>query len=224
MAATGEYASRYGKPGSAAYHAAWLRFRKHVGTMNRRPTVRPQPAVPSRDVIRVLNAALQRAMLIDEASMANAQLLDPQTQRLRTVAHSGFTTEFLRLFDLINETAGAPGSLLAAGTPVWVADTTRSPIFSRAGASRVMLGAGSRAVASIPVTTPNGRLIGRLSTHHTHPVIWTEQRKDELQSVANSTGRLLAYLMPTAPTSGGVVRLRARNGERHSAAVPVDVA
>ncbi len=42
---------------------------------------------PGRDVSRVLNAGLHRAMLIDEASMANAQLLDPHTQRRRIVAH-----------------------------------------------------------------------------------------------------------------------------------------
>jgi hypothetical protein len=206
MTATDEYASRYGEPGTTAYQAAWLRFRKHVGTITSPRTQRPEPPVLRRDVIRVLNAALRRAMLIDEAPMANAQLLDPQTQRLRTVAHFGFTIEFLELLDLINDIASAPGSAPAAGTAVWVADTTRSPIFSGAVASRVMFRGGSRAVASIPVTAPTGRLIGMLWTHHTQPVTWTDQRKAELQSVADSTGRLLAYLIPTAPENGGVVR------------------
>ena len=81
MAAIDEYPSRYGEPGTAAYQAAWLRLLKHVGRIGSPTTERPEPAVPSRDVSRVLNAGLRRAMLIDEASMANAQFLDPHTQR-----------------------------------------------------------------------------------------------------------------------------------------------
>jgi GAF domain-containing protein len=147
----------------------------------------------------VLNAAIQRAMLSDGASMANAQLLDPQRAGLQIVAHSGFTTEFLEFFALVDDTASACGSALPAGAPVWVTDTTRSPISAGTRAFEVMLEAGSRAVASMPVTSPAGRLIGMLSTHHTPPASWTDQRKQELQSLANSTGRLLDHFTPTMP-------------------------
>jgi RNA polymerase sigma-B factor len=158
----------------------------------------PEPPVVSRDVIRVLNAAIHRAALIDGASMANAQLLDPKGAGLRIVAHTGFATSFLDYFDVVNDTESACGSALAAGTPVWVSDTARSPIFAGTPALEVMLDAGSRAVASIPLISPHGRLIGMISTHHRRPATWTDHRIDGLQSLATSTGKLLDNLMPRA--------------------------
>jgi len=126
--------------------------------------------------MRVMNAAIERAMLIDGASMANAQLLDPHAKGLRIVAHSGFTREFLEFFELVEDTASACGSALAAGTAVWVADTTRSPIFAGTAAREVTLEAGSRAVASVPVTAPNGAVIGMISIHHRRPANWSDRQ------------------------------------------------
>jgi hypothetical protein len=42
-------------------------------------------------------AAIDRAMVIDGAAMANAQLLDPDSGGLRIVAHSGFKASLLDL-------------------------------------------------------------------------------------------------------------------------------
>src|SRR5262245_33534173 len=53
------------------------------------------PPAHGRDEIAVLNLAIERAMVIDGASMANAQMLDARRGGLRIVAHSGLPTEFL---------------------------------------------------------------------------------------------------------------------------------
>jgi GAF domain-containing protein len=211
MVAAQEYASRYGEPGTAAYRAARLRFHPQAHATQDLQREQRERRASTPDVIRVLNAAIERAMLIDGASMANAQLLDPQRPGLRIAAHSGFTTEFLEFFALVDDTASACGSALAGGTPVWVADTTRSPIFAGTPALEVMLEAGSRAVASVPVTSPTGRLIGMISTHHTRPTSWTDQLKQEMQSLADATGRLLDHFTPAMPEGRGDPQLQARS-------------
>lgn len=215
MVAAEEYASRHGEPGTAAYRAAWLRFHRGAATGDLREE-RPGPPAVSSAVVRVLKAAIERAMLIDGAQKANAQLLDPNSGGLRIVAHSGFKARFLDFFAVVEDTESACGSALAAGTPVWVPDTTRSPIFAGTPALEVMLDAGSRAVASVPVTSPNGRLMGMISTHHSRPVSWTDRHRNGLQSLANSTGRLLAYLMPTGSAGREDLHLQSRNGAQDS--------
>lgn len=216
MVAAKEYASRCGEPETTAYGAAWLRFHQRARATLDLQNEHREPPASNPDVIWVLNAAIQRAMLIDGASMANAQLLDPRQAGLRIVAHSGFTTEFLEFFALVDDTSSACGSALAARTPVWVTDTTRSPSFAATRALEVMLEAGSRAVASMPVAAPASRLIGMLSTHHTRPASWTDRRKQELQS-SNSTGRLLGHFTATMPEGRRDLQLHDRSGGQEPA-------
>ena len=108
-------------------------------------------------------------MLIDGAAMANAQLVDPGGRALRIVAHTGFPTKFLQFFDTVDDTSCACGSARATGRAVWVPDTTRSAIFADTPALDVMLDARCRAVASVPVFSPHGRLIAMISTHYNRP-------------------------------------------------------
>ena len=83
-------------------------------------------------------------MLIDGASMANAQIVDAPTCGLRIVAHSGFPPEFLDFLELVGHTSdSACGDALANARAVSVADTARSPIFAGSPALEVMLDAGS---------------------------------------------------------------------------------
>jgi GAF domain-containing protein len=59
----------------------------------------------------------------------------------------------------------------------------------------VLTDTGLRAVASLPVISPSGRLIGVISTHHTRPTAWTDERKLDLERLARSIGRLLHELV-----------------------------
>ena len=198
IAAAEEYALRRGPRQTPAYRAAWLEFRHRIRTIEDLRRWRHAHEQVNADAVRILNAAIERAMLIDGAPMANAQLLDPDGQALRIVAHSGLNIRFLRFFEIVDDTSSACGSALATGRAVWVADTTHSPIFADTPALDVMLDAEIRAVASVPVTSADGRLFGMISTHHIRPACWTPQRKLRLQGVARSAGRLLDYLAPAS--------------------------
>jgi len=151
------------------------------------------------EVTAICDAAVDSAIRVDRATMANAQLLDPQTRSLRIVAQHGFNRNFLEFFALVDaDEESACGTALNRGRPVWVPDITRSRIFAGTPALDVMLDAGSRAVASVPVTSPDGRLIGMISTHHARRPAWTHERKLRLERLAGSTGRLLHDLTTNA--------------------------
>jgi GAF domain-containing protein len=188
-----EYAEGHGEPGSSAYLAAWLRFRRQVRTAeDLRDWQGGGRAAVWPDRVAALKVAIARAVLIDGAPMANAQLVDPQTGGLRIVAHSGFPAAFLDFFALVDHTANAAcGSALASGAPVWVADVVRSPIFDGSPALDVMLDAGCRRVASVPVTSPRGDVIAMINTHHRRAGAWTPRQQVALELVSASTARLL---------------------------------
>ena len=150
------------------------------------------------DVVAICNAAIDTAMRIDRAAMANAQLLDPQTRSLRIIAQYGFKSSFLEFFELVDDEESACGAALNSGRSVWVPDTTASRIFAGTPALDVMLDAGSRAVASLPVMSPSGGLIAMISTHHNRHPAWTYEHKLKLEQLAGSTGRLLHDLTSNA--------------------------
>lgn len=150
----------------------------------------------SRDVVAIFDAAIETALQIDRADMGNAQLLDPQDRSLRIIAQRGFKRDFLQFFEIVDDEESACGAALNSGHPVWVPDTAGSEIFMGTPALDVMLDAGSRAVASLPVITPTGRLIAMISTHHNRRPARTNERKRKLEQLAHSTGRLIENLTP----------------------------
>jgi anti-anti-sigma factor len=153
---------------------------------------------PSRDVVAICNAAIDAAMRIDGASMANVQLFDPQTRSLRIIAQRGFKSDFLEFFEIVEDDESACGTALNRGRSVWVRSTATSTIFAGTPALDVMLDAGSRAVASVPVISPRGGLVAMISTHHKRRPAWTIEQKLKLEQLARSIGRLLHDLPSTA--------------------------
>lgn len=150
------------------------------------------------DVVAICNAAIDSAMRIDRADMANAQLFDPQTRSLRIIAQHGFNSNFLNFFEIVDDDESACGTALNSGRSVWVPDTAASTIFAGTPALDVMLDAGSSAVASLPITSPRGTLIGMISTHHNRRPAWTTEHTLKLEHLAHSTGALLHDLLSTA--------------------------
>lgn len=135
-----------------------------------------------------LNAALRRA----EADMANAQLLDPTSGTLRIAAQRGFTRRFLDFFEVVERADSACGAALAERQPVWVDDVANSPIFADTPAREVVLDAGVRAVASVPVLTPAGELLAVVSVHRRRAGQWTAGQRDELDRISRAVGQRLA--------------------------------
>ena len=209
-----EYALEHGRPGTSEYRLAWSRFHQQTrGSKPRRGVRRTangvRPSLPkggkrppssslTRNVRELLDVAIQKAIRVDGATAANAQLLEPRGRSLRLVAHHGFPAEFLAFFNVVNDTTTACGSALEQGTPVLIPDITNSPVFARTAGLQVMLRAGSRAVASLPVRAPNGRVIAMISTHHPRATTWTDHRLLALQELCTSTGRLLHQALAAA--------------------------
>jgi anti-anti-sigma factor len=148
--------------------------------------------VPDAGVSSACEMAVAEAMEVSGADAGNAQVVDPASGALRIVAEQGFQREFLDFFEIVHDEESACGTALAAGEPVWVPDVARSPIFAGTPALDVMLNAGSRAVASLPVLADDGRVIAMISVHHHRPTAWTRRQRQQLAEVATATGRLLS--------------------------------
>lgn len=147
---------------------------------------------PDAAVVSVCTAAVIEAIRVSGADTGNAQLVDPATGALWIVAQQGFNREFLDFFEIVHDEESACGTALAAGAPIWVPDVARSPIFNGTPALDIMLDAGSRAVASVPVRADDGHVTAMISVHYCQPTAWTGGERQQLAAVAAATGRLLS--------------------------------
>ena len=174
-------------------HQSVSRVLDLTGTL---PLVCPDAAsmrvpVPDAAAVSACEAAVTEAIGLCGADTGNAQLVDPVTGALRIVAQHGFKSQFLNFFEIVHDEESACGTALAAGEPVWVPEVARSPIFTGTPALDVMLDAGSRAVASMPVRVYDGHVTAMISVHYHQPTTWTDQQRQQLAAVAAATGRLL---------------------------------
>lgn len=154
----------------------------------------PAARLPAPDgaVVRACEMAVAEAIAVSGADAGNAQLVDPATGALRIVAQRGCKRPFLDFFEVVHDEESACGTALAAGTPVWVPEVARSPIFAGTPACEVMLDAGFQAVASVPVRTGDGTVIAMISVHYHQPAAWTEQQRQRLAAIGAATGRLIS--------------------------------
>jgi GAF domain-containing protein len=194
ITAAEDFALQHGEPGSREYRAAWLRARQQgdFADAGRRSAGTPSAV---DDATAVLKVAVQRAMLVDGAEMGNAQVFDPETESLRIVAHSGLPAEFLDFFGHVDRGAKTScARALADASAVWVADAASSPLFAGSAGLRILLDAGTRAVASVPVVSPDGDVIAMINTHHRRPATWTQPQQHALERLARTTGQILHAL------------------------------
>jgi hypothetical protein len=121
--------------------------------------------VPRLDVLlpRVLDGALS----VMEADLGNIQLLDPATGSLKIVTQSGFSSEFLEYFAVVDDGHSACGRAAQACAQVVIADVTADAGF--APHRDIAATSGFRAVQSTPLVDYAGRLIGMVSTHFRRP-------------------------------------------------------
>lgn len=125
------------------------------------------------------------------ADMATVQLADPVSSVLKIVAHEGFKRRFLDFFELVHDEESAGGMALATGRPVWVPDVAASPIFAGTPSRDVMLGAGSRSVASVPAKTGDGSMVV-VSAYRRKPGQWTGPQRRDVDRVTAATVQLLS--------------------------------
>lgn len=146
---------------------------------------------PSSDVTAILGEAVEGAMRISGATAGNAQVVG-SSGSLHLVAHQGFDREFLAFFDVVTDEESACGKALATGGSVWVGDVADSAIFRGTPSMDVVLDAGVRAVASLPVHAPGGSLMAVISIHHAEPTEWSSEQISRLHEHARAAAQLIA--------------------------------
>jgi GAF domain-containing protein len=148
-------------------------------------------AVPSRGVVWACDQAIAELIGDGYADMATAQLADSQSGVLRIIAQEGFGRRFLDFFEIVHDDESACGRALVKGRPVWVPDVARSPIFAGTPARDIVLSAGCRSVASVPVLVRDCSFI-IISAHRRRPGPWTQLQRHHVEAVAAAIGRLLS--------------------------------
>src|SRR5207248_8189829 len=112
------------------------------------------------------------------------------------------SSAFLDYFEILNDSESVCGTALRTGRAVWVPDVVRSSILADTQALDVLLDAGVRAMACVPVKS-DGELIAVLSLHHRLTTEWTAEQKIELEQLARSVAhQCLDTLRPPSPLTG----------------------
>nr|WP_237500052.1 GAF domain-containing protein [Streptomyces sp. SID8379] len=140
----------------------------------------------------VLREALTAALRVAGAPMGNVQFLDPASGSLHITAQRGFRHPFLSHFQRVELTGhgSSCGAAAQRQSSVFVPDVRTSPLFTGTAAESVLEDAGVHAVASLPVVTPAGRLVGMVSTHRAEPTEWAPDVRHELEYVVRTAGQL----------------------------------
>jgi hypothetical protein len=121
--------------------------------------------VPRLDVL--LPRVLDGALWLTRADFGNIQLFDPVTGSLRIVTQSGFGSEFVNYFGVVDDEHSACGRAAKECAQTVIADVTTDPGF--APHRDIAAASGFRAVQSTPLADYAGRLIGVVSTHFRSP-------------------------------------------------------
>jgi hypothetical protein len=110
-----------------------------------------------------LSRALEGAMSLIGGDFGNVQLCDPATGTLRIAAESGFSSEFLQYFAVVDGASSACGRAASQRRQTIIADVNEDARF--AVHREIAASSGFRAVQSTPLVDPAGRLCGVISTH-----------------------------------------------------------
>jgi GAF domain-containing protein len=142
----------------------------------------------------IVNWAVDAALMITNADMANLQLFDPNSKALLIAAQSGFGAPFLDYFGRVHEGEAACGEALRNRQRIVVEDVTESPVFRGKPALEVLLDAKVRAVQSTPLIGVSGSMLGVLSTHWSSPRQLSARDLFQLDLLARTVANCLEYL------------------------------
>jgi PAS domain S-box-containing protein len=121
------------------------------------------------DLQTLLEAILDAALRVGQATKGTIQLVDAASGALQLVAQRGFDAPFLTFFRATHAGEAACGVAMQRGERVIVEDVTQSPIFRGTPALEVLRAAEVQAVQATPLLSQTGRLLGMFSTHYLVP-------------------------------------------------------
>lgn len=147
----------------------------------------------AQDMQEALDEILDASVSLLQADFGNIQLLDPQTQTLTIVAHSGFRQSFLDAFATVDAgDESACGRALRSGRRAVVEDVQEDADY--APYRKVALQAGYRAVQSTPLISHEGKVLGILSNHFREPTTLPRRAEQLLDLMARQAADLLERL------------------------------
>ncbi len=165
----------------------------------------------------LLERALGGAMSLIGGDFGNVQICDPANGSLRIAAESGFGSEFLDYFAVVEDDGSACGRAAHQRSQTVIVDVNQDAAFTPhreiAAASRF------RAVQSTPVVDPTGRLRGVISTHYRRPHYPSGRDLQLILWYAEYVGAALARQEETSITGYEVsAALLARTADLHDQA------
>jgi PAS domain S-box-containing protein len=117
-----------------------------------------------------LSAILDAAMTVTGADKSNIQLVEAATGELLIAAQRGFAAPFLSFFARVGSDEGtACAAALRVAEPVIVEDVEESVVFRGDPSLAVLRTADVRAVASFPLVSSAGGVLGMISVHFATP-------------------------------------------------------
>jgi GAF domain-containing protein len=115
----------------------------------------------------LLERALTGSMSLIGGELGNVQVLDAGVGGLRIAAHSGFDSDFLQHFSVVENDSSACGRAASRRAQTVIVDIEQDATF--APHREIAAGSRFRAVQSTPLLDRSGRLLGVISTHYRRP-------------------------------------------------------
>ncbi|AKB12204.1 PAS domain S-box-containing protein [Methanosarcina thermophila] len=148
--------------------------------------------IEGKDLFSILQETIEAAIAITRAYKGNIQILDPPTGKLKIVAQKGFSSQFLKFFELVDtEDAATCGAAMKQMKRVVVEDITQSPVFLGSNALNILLDEGIRAVQSTPMVSWSGQFMGIISTHFNHVHTPSERELMLIDILARQTADII---------------------------------
>jgi len=119
---------------------------------------------------KLLEASVDAALELTRAKRGTLEIYDPASETLHLRVQRGFQSPFLEYFAARPGSVGSSMEAMRRRERVLAEDVRSSPLFEQASTREVLEAAGVRAVLSVPVLGPDGRLLAVLSTHWAEPL------------------------------------------------------
>ena len=148
----------------------------------------------------LLPRVLDGAVSLMGADFGNIQLLDPVGSSLWLATQSGFSSEFLNYFAIVNNGDSACGRAAASHAQAVIADVNADASFARH--REIAAASGFCSVQSTPLTDYAGRLVGVISTHFRRPYLPPGRDLQIIELYSDFAGEAVARHLGMPPGDG----------------------
>lgn len=138
-----------------------------------------------------LSQLLDQAIKLDRALKGTLQIIEPETDSLKIIAHRGFDERFLRHFETVKRfDSSSCGRVFGIKNCIMIPDIMEDEAFTPN--REVVLANGIRSIKSVPVFGVNGRFLGVFSTHC--PSVRWDWERDNTRCIAAEIASIFCEL------------------------------